>query len=178
MSTNIGYVYAELAREDKENISHWAIGSLKEDDLAFAYVNGETKGGMVVNDLHLTLSFGFDHEQLDIAQLRKYVERTRACPLKVAGVGMFPIEEYDCNALVLFISDDGSALKKIHDDLSLFEHVKNQRAFDYRPHLSIAYVRKDFDIQNIKYTDPNPLRIESISYKLKDSPICILSVAV
>ncbi len=58
---------------------------------------------------------------------------------------LFYVKECDCNALVLLVKDENGWIKELNKYFSKFDILKNKvHSFYFVPHVTVAYVKKDF----------------------------------
>lgn len=70
--------------------------------------------------------------------------------------------------LVLKIDDENKVLEKYHKELSNSKIIKESlNYFSFKPHLTIAYVKKDFKLKNKNYFKGKMFEVENIECKIK-----------
>lgn len=162
----IGYIEAVFQEDEKQKVVDW-VNSIKKEDLFTAIINGKVEGGNIANKLHLTLYYGFNEYLLNKDDLFHYIESMIPKTVDIIGLGTFPIKGYDCKVLFLKVSDTENILRKIHNDLGKYSHFVEYQQEEYVPHISIAYVKKDFDLNSLIYGGPKRLSIKEILYHSK-----------
>lgn len=158
-----GYAAIQFTSETKQEIIKWSR-VLKEKDLVTTTINGKTKEGLMVDKLHLTLLYGLDDEIIDTNKLTKFLKEIKLTEIKVDGVGFFPVKEYDYRIAYLKIKDEKNELKKINENLKKFPMFSEHKKSDYTPHVTIAYVKKDFSLDVLMQKIPKILYIHDIQY--------------
>ncbi len=162
----IGYVDVVFSEEIKQEISRW-VKSLKKEDFYTTMIDGQVEGGDVSEKLHLTLFYGFDESLVEKDKIIEHINSIKLESVEVDKVGFFPLDKYNCKILFLKIKDNNNLLKKIHNDLGLFPNVLKYQESEYVPHITIAYVKKDFNMDAISYNGPKILDVKSILYHSK-----------
>jgi len=162
-----GYIEAIFTKESKQKIIDWAT-FLKEEDLFSASINGKVEGGDVTDTLHLTLFYGFDEKLLNQDEMLKYINTIKLNNIQIEGVGTFPVPDYGCKVLFLKVKDEKNIIKNIHKDLKKFPHYIEHQKLEYKPHITIAYVKNTFDSRAIIYNESKSLLIEKIMHSSKE----------
>ena len=161
----IGYVAIQFTPETNQEIIAWSQ-SIKKEDLVTAIIDGGTEGGNVTDKLHLTLFYGFNDELLNKVELSKFINKIKLREIKIRGLGFFPVGNHNCDVLHLQIKDDNGELRKIHEELKAFPHFSEDQKFEYTPHVTIAYVKKNFNLNTLIQNQPEMLRVRKTSYIL------------
>lgn len=164
----IGYVEVQFTPETHQQVVAWAH-TIKNEDLVTATIDGKTEGGNVTDKLHLTLFYGFDDERLDKDKLSEFINQIKLKDFKVSGLGIFPVKEYDCYVLYLRVEDNDNELKKIYMGLKEFSHFSEYQKFEYTPHITVAYVKKDFNLDAIKQNLPKILYVHKTHYAISST---------
>ncbi len=161
----IGYIVLNFSEKVKNDFVKYFQKEIKKDDYFFVDFGDVKKGGLVLNKLHLTLFFGLDYEKFD----KKILNKIKIKNVKLNELELFYIKEFDCNALVLRVNDKDKVLEKYHKELSKSKTIKESiNYFSFKPHLTIAYVKKDFKLKNKKYFKGKVLEVENVVYRVKN----------
>lgn len=164
----LGHVYINFDEASKKEIVKWS-SFISGKDLVFSNVGNKIKGGNVTNDLHLTLFFGFDNEKVDKIKLDKYLKGLTLDNIKISKVNMFCLKDCEYSILYLEVDDQNFTLRDINKQLLDFGYIEDANTFNFKPHITIAYVKKDFNIKDINYNGPSVLRIDNLNYKVKSN---------
>ena len=160
---NKGRISVQFTPETNQEITEWSH-SIKDEDLVTVNINGKTKGGLVVDKLHLTLLYGLNNEMINVNELFKSLKKIKLKKIKISGIEFFSSKEYNCNILHLKIEDNGDELKKINKDLKKFPVFSKYKKFEYIPHITIAYVKRDFNLAVLIQKLPKILYVHSVQY--------------
>ncbi len=115
--------------------------------------------------MHMTLFYGLD----DLIFNKKTLDKIKIDDIKLGRLELFHSKEFNCNALVLKIDDKNKKLEKIHNNLSKFDIVDEKiNEFKFTPHITIAYVKKDFNIVDKDHFLNKKLKVRNVGYKVKN----------
>ncbi|MHB1769709.1 MAG: 2'-5' RNA ligase family protein [Minisyncoccota bacterium] len=170
MEENIGYIAIEFDDTSKKKVVEWA-SQINVRNIVRAIVNGKEECGNVTDKLHLTLFYGLDENALDQDDLNDFITGQNISSVNVVGVSMFPIKEYDCSALYLKVADESGELKSARERLEKFPHLSKYQKFDFKPHITLAYVAKDFDISSLSDDFPRNLSVGAVTHFRKTDPM-------
>lgn len=160
----IGYVILSFLDKDKQEIKNYFNKCIDKKDYFFAKVSGKNKGGLVLGKMHVTLFYGLDDKIFD----KKTLDKIKIDDIKLGKLELFYIKEFKCNALVLKIDDKNKKLEKIHSNLSELDIMDEKiNKFKFAPHITIAYVKKDFNITDKDYFLNKKLKVRGIEYKVR-----------
>ena len=143
-------------------VSNWdeITSSIDPEDV---YTGGDDTHGIQENP-HVTILYGL-HDGVTEDQVKSVFEGFNdTINIEVNGVGIFENKDYD---VVKFNVNPDGALQELHDKLSEFP---NSNDFpDYKPHITIAYVKKGTGKKYVKpdykYTVKN---VDKITYSMAD----------
>ncbi|OGY78930.1 MAG: hypothetical protein A3B74_03495 [Candidatus Kerfeldbacteria bacterium RIFCSPHIGHO2_02_FULL_42_14] len=166
MSKNVSYITAEFFEKEKEKITRWSKSVIKDSDLCKILGNGKV-GGYATDDLHLTLFYGFDEYRINIVDIQKWISTTTLKKIEIEKVGAFalPVQEY--KIIYLAIRDKNGKIKKLHKELKNFPHFPKYRRSKFIPHITIAFVNKEFNEDAVIYNGPKILNVRKIVYHTK-----------
>ena len=162
----IGYITANLTDKEKKEIINWAK-MIQDKDLYVISKNGKTDGGNVTDDLHLTLFYGFNETLINKDDIEDFVYNINLKNIEIEKVGVFFPMDQEYKVLYLSVKDEGGSIKKYHEGLKKFPHFVEFQKFEYVPHITIAFVKKDFNTSRITYNGPQFLRVKKITYHSK-----------
>jgi 2'-5' RNA ligase len=63
--------------------------------------------------------------------------------------------------------DDNSLIKNINDNFKEFPYFTESQPAEFIPHITIAYVKNNFEITKLSNNFPKILYVERIVYKIK-----------
>ena len=161
----VGLVKLNFFESEKIKIESHIRGLINEEDFAYQENGEKYKGGIVIDRMHVTLFYGLDGEKfnknnLNNIKIPDFVE--------VNKFKMFYFKDCDCNALVLIVNDEKKELQKIHDKLSILDILEDEiHDFNFVPHITIAYVDKNFKINNDKFFINKRLKVKNIEFKIR-----------
>jgi 2'-5' RNA ligase len=143
-------------------VSNWdeITSSINPEDV---YTGDDDTHGIQENP-HVTILYGL-HDGVTEEQVKSVFEGFNdTINIEVNGVGIFENKDYD---VVKFNVNPDGALQELHDRLSEFP---NSNDFpDYKPHITIAYVKKGTGKKYVKpdykYTVKN---VDKITYSMAD----------
>lgn len=143
-------------------VSNWdeITSSIDPEDV---YTGDDDTHGIQENP-HVTILYGL-HDGVTEDEVKSVFEGfTDDINIEVNGVGIFENKDYD---VVKFNVNPDGALQELHDRLSKFP---NSNDFpDYKPHITIAYVKKGTGKKYVKtdykYTVKN---VDKITYSMAD----------
>ncbi len=168
MSKKISYISAEFFEKEKEKIMQWSKSSIKESDLCGVLENGKI-GGNVADDLHLTLFYGFDEDRINVEQIQKWIKTTNLVEVEVGKIQVFSLPDQEYKIIYLVIRDKNGKIKKLHEELKCFAHFTKYQRSKFIPHITIAFVKKEFNENAITYNGPKSLPIREIVYHTKSN---------
>ena len=158
----IGYIALNFFDDLKKDFQKYVEKYIKKDDLFYIKEKNKIKGGIVIDKLHLTLLFGIDNDFFQEDHIQKIEKKE----IVLGDLYLFYIPEFNCNALVVKVIDDGY-LKQLHNSLMKKIKLSKKNKFDFVPHITIAYVKKDFKLTDDKYFFGKKVKIKSVEYKIK-----------
>lgn len=164
---NTGYVAIKFKEKSiiKLNIFASQIGS---DNFFYKKLEGEIEGGNVANKAHLTLFYGLNDLTVDKNEIKKILSQISIDKVYVEKLSLFEIKKFGCKALILKVIDEEGKMKKTNDSLGMFETVTDLQKFNFIPHITIAYVKKEYEpTPDILESFPRELEVESIEYLVK-----------
>lgn len=161
MNQHTGYAAVEFDEASQKHVMDWSM-QLKSSDLVTANINGKIKGGNVTEKLHLTIFYGFDEDNLDQSNLVALITKLDIPTVNIVGIGMFPAKEFDCNVLYFSVSDESGKLQSAFERLKGFPHFANHQNINFKPHITIAYVTKDFNPNLLSNEYPRQLKVKQI----------------
>ncbi len=167
MKENTGYVAIEFDEVSKQKIANWA-SQIGGNDLVTATIDGKIEGGNVTEKPHLTLFYGLDEDALDQKVLSDFVVTLPNPMVHITGVGTFPQNTFACKVIYLEVSDELGELKSVHEHLKSFPHFSKYQKYDYKPHITIAYVTTGFDVSSLTNDFPRNLFVRAITHFKKD----------
>ncbi len=160
----IGYVMLDFLDRDKQKVKNYFKDFIDEKYYFYAKVNGKNKGGLVLDEMHLTLFYGLDDKKFN----EKVLDEIKINDIKLGKLELFYIKEFQCNALVLKINDKKQELKAIHNILGEFDVLREKNnKFKFNPHITIAYVKKGFEVKNKNRFLNEKIKVKSVNYKIK-----------
>ncbi len=166
MSKNVSYITAEFFEKEKEKITRWSKSAIKGSELWKILGNGKV-GGYATDDLHLTLFYGFDEDRINIADIQKWISAVELENLEIEGVGSFALPTQEYKIIYLAIRDENGKIKKLNKKLEKFPYFPKYLKSKFIPHITIAYVKKEFDEDTVIYSGPKVLNVRKIVYHTK-----------
>lgn len=119
----------------KANISNWKkhLELIEKEDL---YDNKEHDYGYS-DEPHITILYGIHHDEVDLKEVYEEIKNLKPVEVTINKMGMFENDDYDVIKYDIPTNDKLSKYRKI------FEEFPNTQTFkDYKPHMTIAYVKK------------------------------------
>lgn len=164
---NTGYVAFKFKEESikKLNIFASQIGS---ENFFYKKIEGVIEGGNVANKAHLTLFYGLNDLTVNKNEIKKILSQIFIDKVYVEKLGLFEIKEFGCKALILKVIDKEGKMKKTNDNLGMLETVTGLQKFDFIPHITIAYVKKEYEPALDMFENfPSELEVDSVEYLVK-----------
>lgn len=143
------FVFPEI---DSKKILSWSHKHIPEDVLC---TDGE-KGWE--DEIHVTILYGLHTNEAD--DLKDILSKFKSSTITLGEVSKFEAEDYD----VLKISVDGVTLRRMNKALKELPYTSK---FDsYRPHCTLAYVKKGScdDLLGNKYFDGWKIQMDSVTF--------------
>ncbi len=162
----IGYITINFADKEKKEITNWSK-VIQNKDLYFISKDGKIDGGNVTDDLHLTLFYGFNEKLINKDKFRDFIDNINLENIEINKVDVFFPVGQEYKVLYFSIKDKGDIIKKYHEKLKKFPHYVEFQKFEYVPHITIAFVKKDFDVSKIFYNGPQFLHVKKAIYHSK-----------
>ncbi len=155
------YISLELDKDSRSKLRNILYRFISEDD--FCYL--KYKGGDVTGKAHLTLLFGLPFYTPESEMQDEFDEALEDLRfLQVDDLEIFNLGKAKCSALVVRV--DSSQLSKWHkyfkEKYGLDPSFKDEK--DFKAHITLAYVKKDFKLNKDKLTNLQ-LKVEEIKLK-------------
>lgn len=118
-------------------VSNWTeiTSSIDSEDIFHGDENGDPRG--IQKNPHVTILYGL-HDDVTPEMVKSVFENyTGDINIKVDGIGIFENDKFD---VIKFNVVPDSSLQYLHDELSKFPN--SDQFTDYKPHITIAYVKK------------------------------------
>jgi|SRR3989344_411967 len=171
MNTNdksIGYITANFSEKEKEEIIRWSK-SIKDKDLHLTLVDGKIEGGNVTGDLHLTLFYGLDENKINQRELKDFLGTIDLGILDIGEMDVFSLPDQEYKVLYLPVKDTRGSINRCRERLKELSYFTEYQKFEFKPHITIAFVKSEFDMHDINYTGPKVLHVEKITHHIKNS---------
>lgn len=165
--SKIGYVSADLVPETIQSLTEWSNKYIPQKSLFTMEMGGKVEGGNVMDDAHLTLFFGIDEQNLDHKKLQDYLSSLDVKTLKIECVNTFETPQQGCKIIYLKVSNQKNKLSSIHNDILKFPHFKELQNLNFVPHITIAFVKEEFDERSIPLDNISELNVRGIFYHTK-----------
>jgi len=162
----IGYVEVVLTEKSKQKVVDFSR-IIKDEDLFTAKINGKIEGGNLTEKSHLTLFFGLNDKLVNKEKLLEYINSIKLESIMIEAIDMFPVKEYNCKILYLRVKDDNFLIKNISNNFKNFPYFIESQPAEFIPHITIAYVKNNFDPTELSNNFPTTLYLERIVYKIK-----------
>jgi DNA polymerase III epsilon subunit-like protein/2'-5' RNA ligase len=145
-------------------VSNWneITSSIDPEDIFHGDENGDPKG--IQEDPHVTILYGL-HDGVTEDEVKSVFDNFDGeINIKVDGIDIFENKDFD---VVKFNVKPDGALQYLHDELSKFP---NSNQFpDYKPHITIAYVKKGTGKKYIKPDYKYEVKnVNKITYSMSD----------
>ncbi|MDD2657247.1 MAG: 2'-5' RNA ligase family protein [Candidatus Pacebacteria bacterium] len=163
MEKNVGYVAIEFDDVSKREVANWA-SQISEGDLVTTAIDGKIEGGNVTDKLHLTLFYGLDENAINQGELSDFISMLPKPAVHVTGVSAFLQDAFACKTLYLEVTDDLGELQSIHERLKDFSHFSKYQEHNYKPHITIAYVITEFDVNSLTNDFPKNLFVKAVTH--------------
>jgi hypothetical protein len=145
-------------------ISNWdeITSSIDPEDVYTESNDGEPHG--IQEDPHLTLLYGL-HDNVTPEMVKSIFDNFSGdISIKVNGIGIFENKDFD---VVKFNVVPEGSLQKLHDELSKFPN--SNQSPDYKPHITIAYLKKGTGKKYIKPDYKYEVKnVNKITYSMPD----------
>lgn len=164
---DIGYVAAIFSAETRDRLDMWVRNAIPNDMLFTMKVNGTLEGGNVARKAHLTIFFGINDQSADKNGLSKLIHAIAISDLIVRGVSSFKIPNIPCKTLHLVIDDHTGELQRAHDKFLVVPHFEDCQEPRFVPHITLAYVKDDFDERKLQDSYIQKLHVKEIAYRIK-----------
>jgi 2'-5' RNA ligase len=162
---NFGYIQIEFEDEFKESLAEWSKKSIDPRYLIYSEIDGESIGGFVAQDAHITLVYGIPADTKYSEEIQQEVQKIILPKIKISGIKCFNVKQYGAKILYLSIDDDNGVLRQIHEKFERFiseELRQNQPPFV--PHVAIAYVSENFNENSLIYSGQGEMRGVNVKY--------------
>ena len=159
--TDFGYIAAEF--EDKEIVVLQKLVKkiCKQDDFYYSNVVDYIKGDVTKN-LHLTIFYGLIDNKIDKVKLNRYIRGIKLKTFKLGKCILVPGYKDLYQSLRIEVLDKDKNLQMISDSFKKFNYEKSVQ-LEFRPHLTLAYVKPDFKLGS-SYVFPKEINIKEIKY--------------
>ncbi|MDO8572165.1 MAG: 2'-5' RNA ligase family protein [bacterium] len=163
-----GYIAVYFADKEKNLVRDWSK-IIQDRDFYFISKKEKIDGGNVTDDLHLTLFYGFNEELVyKKDDIQDFIDSMNLENIEIDKVGVFSPMDQEYKVLYLSVKDKENNIKKYHEELKKFPHFAEFQKFEYVPHITVAFVKKDFDTSKIAYNGPQFLRVKKAIYHVKN----------
>lgn len=130
VSYDFGFVGVNLPKKNAEEVIDWGKENISDKNL---YTEDDSMGRE--NEIHITVKYGL--HTIVKEKVQKVIENEKPVKAKLGKIGLFKQDDYD----VVIIKVDSPELKKLNklisDNLTCTDSYP-----DYKPHCTIAYVKK------------------------------------
>jgi 2'-5' RNA ligase len=128
---NESYSYScVMATINYDHIVNWSKKNISEKDLYYK----ENKSGYEL-DPHVTVLYGLHTTNVD--EIKEKLNDQKKFEIKLGKISKFTNDDYD----VLKIEVESDTLRKLNDKLKKLKYTSTYNS--YKPHCTLAYVKKD-----------------------------------
>ncbi len=85
--------------------------------------------------------------------------------IELGDLALFKIPEFKAQALVIEVKDNDEKLKKINQEFKEFKNDDFENNNSFKPHITIAYLKNDFQIKDKKIFSGQKLKIKDFLLK-------------
>ncbi len=163
---NIGYIAADFQEKDKIEIINWSK-TIRDNDLYITSIDGKTKGGHMTDDLHLTFFYGLDEDLINKNDVQDFINTINLESIEIGKIDIFPVADQTCEVLYLSVEDQLGKIRKYNETFKKFPHFTEFQKKEFIPHITIAFVKKGFDVNKFTYTGSKILNIKEIIHHFK-----------
>lgn len=157
------YIKANFAKAAIDNFTILVEGKLDKTFLykspVINYING-----IVTENLHLTLFFGLKPLEVSNPELFDFIEESNISEISLGEIATFEGYKGLYKVLVMKVIDLDGNLNQFYNNVQdRFEVDKEVMNSSFKPHLTLAYVKNEFELKNFEIHLPKSLRVNSIT---------------
>lgn len=143
-------------------VNNWdeITSSINEDDIYLESEDGEPHG--ISKNPHCTILYGL-HDNVSFDMVKSAFDGTDALEIEITGIGVFENKEYD---VVKFNIVPNTSLSNLNKKLSEFPNSNEYP--DFKPHITICYVKKGTGKQYINDKYHHIVKSNLITYSKAD----------
>ncbi len=163
MNKRHAYVEVIFDKEASDYFSGIVSEIVNKDELYYSPIVERIQGD-VTDGLHSTLFFGLDESEFDNPELKKYLEGVTIDKIKLGKLMLFRGYQGLYRILNIEVLDEDNKLFEIFERLKLFKYNPEVIHYEFKPHITLAYVKPSYTIPtNIpeinKELEPKEIRI-------------------
>jgi 2'-5' RNA ligase len=163
----VGYITADIAKKEKRKIMEWSRKLIKEENLYYINKKDKIDGGNVTTDLHLTLFYGLNENSVNTKEVDDCINKIVLEKIEIDDIGIFPVPNQAYQVLYFSIKNK-EIFKKYHELFKKFSYFEEYQNFEYIPHITIAFVKNEFDVSKIAYNGLKVLSIEKLTHHISE----------
>lgn len=157
-----GYISIQFYKSDVDIFKNIIRNICGQNDFYYSDVIDYIQGD-VTSNLHLTLFYGLLNKKDDVSKINNQIKKIG---LKSVDLGkIFLMSGYKSlyQILCVEILDNNNKLKDFSEIFQQFNYEPSVQLPDFKPHLTLAYVKPNFQLGKIvKYF--NSIKIKEIKY--------------
>jgi 2'-5' RNA ligase len=138
-----GYVKITFSKEAKEKLKNLLNKIVLDEEFyysdAIEHIHGD-----VTDNSHFTLFFGLKESELEHPKLIEFVDGIELDNLEISELKLFDGYKGLYKVLVAEVEDKEGNLLNLSNNFLDFEYDPEMTHDEFKPHITLAYVRKDY----------------------------------
>lgn len=167
MSNSKDHAFVEIifSAQDKQYFKNLVNKLVKKDSLYDSPVAEHIRGDMT-DTLHCTLFFGLQPEAIHDSELLSLLQNSGLSKISLGDFFFFEGYENLYKVLCLEVKDEDHKLLEVSKKIEGFVKGKEVKEKEFKPHLTLAYVNKDYKLPDNIQKNKKELDIEGIKVSL------------
>lgn len=161
------YAYVELTfyKNTKNYFRKIVSEVVSPDQFYYSDIISRIRGD-VTEKAHFTLFFGLEEASVNNPQLQKLINTTTIKIVRLGKLELFEGYQGLYKVLCIKILDEDKSLFNLSNKMLNFDHDKSVVHTDFKPHITLAYVKSDYTLPKNYKMGKKAVRIKKIQISI------------